>query len=337
LTAFLYRWRRSSWFGSGGGKFVIVLGANVGGGVMDWKGAREWAIERNSVRNKKEYARRWGYDLEIVDMRTKKRYAHEWREGWERADFMRNTMKKYPKAEWFDFPPRFFDTSSLTSLRFWWLDLNTFIMEPSVSLQRHIFNDLASHVYRDINEYNPLNISHPFTDPYLDEESRSPVGDGKPESIHLLLSQDCSGFNLGSFFLRRSEWTDRLLDIWWDPVAYEQRHMEWPHKEQDALEELYAAHPWIRKHTAFLPQRMINSFPEGACAENGRDARFHYDEKDRDFLVNMAGCEWGRDCWGEMHDFMELSRRLNRGWWERFKEDVLSGWWQRAKDMEEKV
>lgn len=67
---------------------------------MDWKGAREWAIERNSVRNKKEYARRWGYDLEIVDMRTKKRYAHEWREGWERVDFMRNTMKKYPKAEW---------------------------------------------------------------------------------------------------------------------------------------------------------------------------------------------------------------------------------------------
>ncbi|KAL1843028.1 hypothetical protein VTJ49DRAFT_3342 [Mycothermus thermophilus] len=320
-TAFVYWWRRSSWFG-GGEKFVIVIGANVGGGVMDWKGGKEWAIERHSLRNKKQYARRWGYDLEIVDMKTKKRYAHEWREGWEKADFMRQALKKYPEAEWF-----------------WWLDLTTYIMEPSYSLQRHIFSDLTKHVYRDINEFNPLNISHPFTDPYLDAESRSPVGDGRPESINLLLSQDCSGFNLGSFFFRRSEWTDRLLDIWWDPVAYEQRHMEWPHKEQDALEELYTSHPWIRKHTAFLPQRMINSFPEGACAkeDGARDERFHYDKKDRDFVVNMAGCEFGRDCWAELSGFKDLSYYLNRSWWERFKEDVVAVAWKKVAGRKVKL
>jgi mannan polymerase II complex MNN10 subunit len=79
---------------------VIILAANVGGGVMEWKGAREWAIERDSVRNKKKYVARWGYDLEIVDMSTKKRYAHEWRESWEKVDFIRNTLRKYPKVEW---------------------------------------------------------------------------------------------------------------------------------------------------------------------------------------------------------------------------------------------
>ncbi|KAL2269959.1 hypothetical protein VTJ83DRAFT_2143 [Remersonia thermophila] len=313
-SSFVHRWRRSSWWGGGGGeRFVMVVGANVGGGVADWKGEKEWAIERHSLHNKKQYARRWGYDLEIVDMKTQKRYAHEWREGWEKADFLRQALQKYPKAEWF-----------------WWLDLTTYIMEPSYSLQHHIFSGLARHVYRDINEFNPLNISHPFTDPYLDAESRSPVGDGRPESIHLILSQDCSGFNLGSFFVRRSEWTDRLLDVWWDPVAYEQRHTEWPHKEQDALEELYASHPWVRKHTAFLPQRMINSFPQGACAKDdgGRDERFHYDKKDRDFLVNMAGCEFGRDCWAEMSEFKELSRHLNRSWWDRLKEDVVAAAWE---------
>lgn len=151
----------------------------------------------------------------------------------------------------------------LTCFRFWWLDLNTFIMEPSYSLQSHVFNNLAKNTYRDINEYNPLNITHPFTAPYLDKDSLSPVGDGKASSINLIIPQDCGGFNLGSFFIKRSAWTDRLLDIWWDPVAYEQKHMAWEHKEQDALEFLYTAHPWIRPHTAFIPQRKINSFPLG--------------------------------------------------------------------------
>lgn len=84
----------------GGKKFVIILAANQGGGVMEWKGAREWAIERDSVRNKKQYARRWGYDLAIVDMSTKKRYAHEWRESWEKVDTIRNIMRIYPHAQW---------------------------------------------------------------------------------------------------------------------------------------------------------------------------------------------------------------------------------------------
>jgi mannan polymerase II complex MNN10 subunit len=69
---------------------------------MDWKGPREWAIERDSVKNKKKYAERWGYDLEITDMSTKKRYAHEWRESWEKVDIIRNCMRKYPNAEWCD-------------------------------------------------------------------------------------------------------------------------------------------------------------------------------------------------------------------------------------------
>ncbi|KAF4989481.1 hypothetical protein FGRMN_9079 [Fusarium graminum] len=308
-TPLVYYWRRS--FG-GGNKFVIILGANVGGGVMEWKGAREWAIERDSVRNKRKYVNRWGYDLEIVDMSTKKKYAHEWRESWEKVDFVRSTLRKYPKAEWV-----------------WWLDLNTFIMEPSVSLQDHIFNHLEQEVERDINYFNPRNISHPLTEPYLDEVSRSPVGDGKGNSINMIMTQDCAGFNLGSFFMRRSDWTDRLLDVWWDPVTYEQKHMQWEHKEQDALDQLYQTQSWVRKHTGFLHQRKINSFPPGACNPDGgpKDKHIHYEENQRDFLVNMAGCEWGRDCWGEMYYYREFSYWLNRNPWERFKEDLIAVIW----------
>jgi mannan polymerase II complex MNN10 subunit len=103
--------------------------------------------------------------------------------------------------------------------------------------------------------------------------------------------------------------------------------MEWEHKEQDALEFLYIHQPWIRPHTAFIQQRKINSFPPGACSENGNNAHIHYNEKERDFVVNMAGCEWGRDCWGEMYNYRELSNYLNRTRWEKFKEDFVAAIW----------
>ncbi|KAF2869287.1 galactosyl transferase GMA12/MNN10 family-domain-containing protein [Massariosphaeria phaeospora] len=314
----LHRVYRRSSLGGGGKKYVIILAANQGGGVMEWKGPREWAIERYSVKNKKNYANKWGYDLEIVDMSTKKRYAHEWRESWEKVDTIKNAMRKYPHAEWF-----------------WWLDTNTFIMEPSYSLQNHLFKRLQDVSYRDIREYNPLNISHPLTDEYLDAEILSPVGDGKTNSINMLVPQDCGGFNLGSFFVRRSVWTDRLLDIWWDPVAYEQKHMEWEHKEQDALEYMYQNQPWIRSHVAFVQQRKVNAFPPGACGDKGDDPNIHYHEKERDFMVNMAGCEWGRDCWAEMYKYRQLSERLNRNPWERFK-DLISDSIKHRKESKKK-
>ena len=84
----------------GARKFVTILGSNVEGGVMEWKGATDWAIERNSIWNKKEYTGRWGYEFEVVNMLAKKRYSHEWREGWEKVDIVRDAMRKYPNAEW---------------------------------------------------------------------------------------------------------------------------------------------------------------------------------------------------------------------------------------------
>ncbi|EAS36092.3 alpha-1,6-mannosyltransferase subunit [Coccidioides immitis RS] len=299
-------YRRSSL--GGGKKIVLIVASNLGGGVMEWKGAREWAIERDSLRNKRRYVKRWGYDLEIVNMVTKKRYAHEWRESWEKVDTIRSALRKYPKAEWF-----------------WWLDLHTFIMEPSLSVENHILKNLGKKTYRNINTYNPLNITHPPSLFYLDPLSLSVEGDGKESSINMLVPQDCSGFNLGSFMVRRSAWTDRLLDIWWDPVLYEQKHMEWEHKEQDSLEHLYTHQPWIRPHVAFVPQRRMNSFPPGACGD-GTNLGIHYQEKNRDFLVNMAGCEWGRDCWSEMYHYRQLSNRLNRNPWEKFKDGISERW-----------
>lgn len=266
-------------------KVVIILAANEGGGVLKWKGAQEWSIERSSIANKKEYAQRHGYDLSIKDLTTKKRYSHEWRESWEKVDILKQTMKQYPKAEWF-----------------WWLDLHTYIMEPQISLEEHVLNHLDN-VTRQLDDFNPLNLGIDM--PFINY---------KASPIDLLITQDCGGFNLGSFLIRRSEWTDSLLDIWWDPVFYEQMHMVWEHTEQDALETLYDRNPWIRERVGFLPLRAINSFPPGACSDQADNPRYFYNQKDRDFVVNMAGCDWGRDCWGEMDYYKSLSKKLHKPW-----------------------
>lgn len=269
-------------------QIVIILAANEGGGVLRWKSEQEWAIERISIKNKQAYARRHGYGLTIKDLTTAKRYSHEYREGWQKVDILKQTMREYPNTEWF-----------------WWLDASTLIMEPDISLENHIFNRLDSLVNRTLKDFNPLKL--PTDIPYVDYS----------KELSLLVTQDCGGFNLGSFLIRNTEWTKLLLDIWWDPVGYEQNHMIWEHREQDALEALYANEPWIRERVGFLPLRYINSFPRGACSEYNNDPRYFYNKKDRDFLVNMAGCNFGRDCWGEIQQYINIMAKLNHKWYSR--------------------
>lgn len=271
------------YFVRGDPKVVIILAANEGGGVFKWKGPQEWSVERSSIANKKAYAKRHGYGLTIKDMTVKKRYSHEWRESWEKVDIMKQAMRQYPKTEWF-----------------WWLDLHTYIMEPHLLLEEKFLNNLDNATYRMLDTFNPLNIAVDL--PFVDYSA----------PVDMIITQDCGGFNLGLFLMRRSEWSDMLLDLWWDPAVYEQMHMQWEHKEQDALESLYSTQAWIRQRVAFLPLRAINAFPPGACADMADDPQFFY--KEGDFVINMAGCEYGRDCWGEMEHYKVLSKKLQR-WW----------------------
>lgn len=270
-------------------RFVIILAANEGGGVLRWKNEQEWAIEHISIANKEAYAKRHGYGLTIKDLTTVKRYSHEFREGWQKADILKQTMREFPGTEWF-----------------WWLDLDTLIMEPEKSLEEHIFNRIDKITDRTLKSFNPLNLD--LDQPYVDYT----------EDIDLLITQDCGGFNLGSFFIKNSDWSKLLLDIWWDPISYEQKHMVWEHREQDALESLYANEAWIRSKIGFLPLRSINAFPPGACSEFSDDPRYFYNQKDRDFVVNMAGCNFGRDCWGEIQYYADLMKKLNTKWYTRF-------------------
>lgn len=271
-------------FNSAGPKVVIILAANEGGGVLKWKSPQEWSVERSSIANKKQYAKQHGYGLTIKDMTIKKRYSHEWRESWEKVDIMKQTMRQFPDTEWF-----------------WWLDLHTYIMDPKISLDDHFLLALENATYRNLETFNPLKLQTDI--PYVDYN----------QPIDMIITQDCGGFNLGSFLMRRLSWSEMLLDIWWDPAMYEQMHMQWEHKEQDALETLYSTQPWIRERIGFLPLRKINAFPPGACSDQADDPQYFY--QNYDFVINMAGCEYGRDCWGEMEKYKALSKKLHNKWY----------------------
>ncbi|KAI0462183.1 alpha-1,6-mannosyltransferase [Komagataella kurtzmanii] len=267
-------------------RVVIILAANEGGGVQKWKGPQEWSVERSSIANKKKYASKHGYGLAIKDLTLKRRYSHEWREGWQKVDILKQTMRQHPNTEWF-----------------WWLDLHTLIMDMDVDLEEYLLNSVGSKSYRSVTSFNPIGIENHV--PYTDTS----------QPVDLIVAQDCGGFNLGSFFVRQSEWTEALLDAWWDPALYEQMHMAWEHKEQDALETLYDHQGWIRSRTGFIPLRSINAFPPGACSDQADNPKFFYRESDRDFVVNMAGCEYGRDCWNEMEYYRKLAKRHEERWW----------------------
>jgi mannan polymerase II complex MNN10 subunit len=86
-------------------------------------------------------------------------------------------------------------------------------MEPSRSLDTHIFSRLDTIAWRKLPDlHNPLQIPDIA---YVDYS----------QPIDILISQDCGGFNLGSFLIRRSDFTHRVLDMWWDPIFYEQRYI----------------------------------------------------------------------------------------------------------------
>jgi mannan polymerase II complex MNN10 subunit len=55
---------------------------------------------------------------------------------------------------------------------------------------------------------------------------------------------------------------------------------------------MYATQPVIRSSVGFLPQRSINAFPRGACQGFEDNPAIFYNEREHDFLVNMAGCEY---------------------------------------------
>ena len=174
--------------------------------------------------------------------------------AWTKVPVLVDAFKKYPEAKWV-----------------WWLDFDAIIMTPTIDLASHLLNPSVMFSRLRKGEAYRIRGAHDEAIYHLPETPDA-------NEMNLLITGDHNGINAGSFFLRRSEWTDVLLDLWVDPFYIRQ---DWPGREQDALIHMIRYHTFVRDHVGILAQRILNAYSEGD--ENMRWQK-------NDIVVHFAGC-----------------------------------------------
>jgi mannan polymerase II complex MNN11 subunit len=108
--------------------------------------------------------------------------------SWARVPAVRHALTKFPHSTFF-----------------WYLDQNSLIMDPLMSVEGHVIKQLEFLMLKDQPIVPPDSVIKTF--PHL-----------KPQQVDLILTQDKTGLAQGSFIIRRGEWSKFFLDTWFDPL-----------------------------------------------------------------------------------------------------------------------
>ena len=108
--------------------------------------------------------------------------------SWSRVPAVRHALTKYPHSTWF-----------------WFLEQNSLIMNPTVTVERSILDKVEGMMLKNHPVVPPDSVIKTF--PHL-----------KSHQIDLIITQDKIGLAQGSFILRRGEWSKFFLDTWFDPL-----------------------------------------------------------------------------------------------------------------------
>lgn len=173
---------------------------------------------------------------------------------WNKIPILREAFDRFPNAKWI-----------------WWLDLDVIIMTPSL--------DLHSHVLSDEGMMRNMAFDHELGRVGGGKLGLKTIASAEPDDIQFLLSIDNWGMNAGSFFMRRGDWSDNILEMWADPLYPKQN---WVMAENDAFVHLYRFHKFVRNHTGCMKQRALNAYPPYNVLGQ------HWQEGD--LLVHFAGC-----------------------------------------------
>ena len=93
--------------------------------------------------------------------------------------------------------------------------------------------------------------------------------------IDLIIAKDCNGINAGSYFLRKSEWTETFLQKWLSLMLRSDYENASLYQEQAALTELVRIN-WDNadKHILFVDQNLINSYLHAGCGHQYQNGEF---------------------------------------------------------------
>lgn len=242
------------------GEKILLLTASDGQGNSEIGGVLEAARE-----NRKEYCAFHGYTEYFVNL-TK--YAKPGLHPvWAKMGAIRDAFDNHPEVEWI-----------------WWLDTDAIIMNSAIEIGRHILNKRALR--------ERLTYGRPLRNPDANFHNGVYMEEGEVNfnNIDLVFSQDFFGLNAGSFFIRRSHFTDFILEAWGDPLLVEQNYMR---AEQDALIHLFISHERYQHHFGLIPQRLLNSYYD--------DPGWVWSWQENDFVVHLAGCNTKGHCERNFH------------------------------------
>jgi hypothetical protein len=208
---------------------IVVVTASDGkghnGGIEDILG--------KTAKNRKEYCEYHGYNYHFVNI--SKYDMGDAHPVWKKLPSIVEAFNTFPEAKWLFF-----------------LDLDAIIMSPKQELSQLVLSHEGLKQSLDFgrewtgSERVPLGM-------YMPQES-----DTDMDNLDMLIAQDQNGVNAGSFFLRRSKYTQWLLDMWADPFFMK---MDWAGQEQETLVNISHS-----KHH-FSSTDSLNSFTSSSTTE----------------------------------------------------------------------
>lgn len=110
--------------------------------------------------------------------------------SWTKVVAMRHALTQFPDATYF-----------------WYVDIDTFIMNPALAIERDIMAPakLEEKMIVDQPVVPPDSIIHTFS--HL-----------KGQDVDFVVTQDKDGLATNSWLVRNSEWSRYFLDTWFDPT-----------------------------------------------------------------------------------------------------------------------
>lgn len=134
----------------------------------------------------------------------------------------------------------------------WWVDSDLIIMNYEIDLHDHVFKRaIAYRLERGIEDV---------------------------ESMDMIITHDCNGFNAGSFLLKNSPWSRKLLK---DVMAIDMNIVpDNGYQEQAALAYFIKNEEYSKNRIEVVPQRLINSYGHGLCG---------YQYQNGDLCVHFPG------------------------------------------------
>lgn len=250
-----------------GNKVVILSASNN-------KTESEQFMLVRALANRQEYCNMHGYTCQFINLDDVDDGKHHI--VWAKIKAMEQVFDRQPDAEWV-----------------WWMDTDMVILNPYIELGEHLLGERA--LTERLSWGRPIRAP----DATFKGEVYHQKGEIEAKDIHLLLTQDFFGINAGSLFLRKSQFSRFLLDLWYDQHFIDKNYV---FREQQALNHLLRSHRTVKQHTGLYPQRLFNSYL-------GNDNDVWKFKKD-DLVVHFAGCGSSNSCKDKFSRHMKIRQRV---------------------------